>query len=413
MNTKRKGKFKRTEFFLRANLRKTTQRFYCHDCKKYFSIRRRPGCKYSEDIYVETIKRHIEDRSGYRIISKRLRETTKTFISKSTVHNYLKQASLSSRSLISIIKEFNPKLTGFLHLDGKGIKVKGKNKWSLTLFIAQDSMGLPIHQDLMEGENKLAVMNFLDALNKDLNYYPRGIISDMREDIIQAVKEKIPQIPHQFCLTHILRGIDRVVKYQPYHTQASKLLRRLKALRSIFVYPYLNKKESLIAEYRQIKQKIKALKARYRPQLLARRYLRIYVLSKTARKAEQRLKTIKKLKTKFQQQRKILNHINLLIKYKDNIFYHLSHSYMPYTNNTLENLIKQYERRLKTIEGFGNNQEIIKGYLNLMAICYCFKSYTDCRKNNKYKNGKSPLEIAGVSTKSLDWVRFALNKRLS
>ncbi len=36
-----------------------------------------------------------------------------------------------------------------------------------------------------------------------------------------------------------------------------------------------------------------------------------------------------------------------------------------------------------------------------MAISYCFKAYTDCRKNNKHKNGKSPLEVAGVSTKSL------------
>ncbi|MCF7871275.1 MAG: transposase, partial [Candidatus Omnitrophica bacterium] len=196
--------------------------------------------------------------------------------------------------------------------------------------------------------------------------------------------------------------------YQTYYTQASKLLKRLKALNSIFIYPYINKKERIIAEHKQIKQKIKALKKKYKLQLLARRYLRIYVLSNSTRKAEQRLKKIKKLKTKFKQQRKLFNHINLLIKYKDNVFCHLNYNYMPYTNNTLENLIKQYEKRLKTIEGFGNNQSIIKGYLNLMAICYCFKSYTDCKKNNKYKNGKSPLEIAGVFTKSLDWVRYSL-----
>lgn len=176
MNTKRKGKLKKTEFFLPANLRKTTQRFYCHDCKKYFSIRKRPRCKYSEDIYIEAIKRRLEDRSGYRTISKRLRETTKTFISKSGIHNYLKQASVNSRSLISIIRELNPKLAGFLHLDGKGIKVKGSNKHAFTLFIAQDSKGLPIHQDLMEGENKLDVMNFLESLSKGLNYHPLGII---------------------------------------------------------------------------------------------------------------------------------------------------------------------------------------------------------------------------------------------
>jgi hypothetical protein len=75
---------------------------------------------------------------------------------------------------------------------------------------------------------------------------------------------------------------------------------------------------------------------------------------------------------------------------------------MPYTNNQLEKLIKQYERRLKTIEGFGNNLDAVKGYLNLIGICHCFKPYMDCKERNKHKNGLSPLEISGVSTKSLD-----------
>ena len=70
------------------------------------------------------------------------------------------------------------------------------------------------------------------------------------------------------------------------------------------------------------------------------------------------------------------------------------------------------------MEGFGNNLGAIQGYLNLMAICYCFsarggsalgrKPHTDCKDRNKYKNGKNPLELAGFSTKGIDWVRFAL-----
>ncbi|RLG28508.1 hypothetical protein DRN98_09520, partial [Methanosarcinales archaeon] len=95
-------------------------------------------------------------------------------------------------------------------------------------------------------------------------------------------------------------------------------------------------------------------------------------------------------------------------EYKNNIFAHLKTPYLPTTNNQLENLIKQYERRLKTIEGFGKNKQAIEGYLNLMAICYCFKPYTDCRDNHRYKNGKSPLELAGVSIKGMGWVRFIL-----
>jgi len=94
-------------------------------------------------------------------------------------------------------------------------------------------------------------------------------------------------------------------------------------------------------------------------------------------------------------------------------FVHLKYPYLPYTNNQLENLIKQYERRLRTIEGFVKNKQAIEGYLNLMAICYCFKPHTDCKDRNKYKNGKSPLELTGFFTKGIDWVRFALKNRPS
>ncbi|MCD6583232.1 MAG: hypothetical protein J7K71_00890 [Candidatus Omnitrophica bacterium] len=58
-----------------------------------------------------------------------------------------------------------------------------------------------------------------------------------------------------------------------------------------------------------------------------------------------------------------------------------------------------------------------------MGIYQCFKLHTDSRGKNKYKNGKSPFppkvdlpraeELAGVSIKGLDWVRFALKNRPS
>jgi hypothetical protein len=137
--------------------------------------------------------------------------------------------------------------------------------------------------------------------------------------------------------------------------------------------------------------------------------MQILGLSNSLKKAEVRLKKIKKLRNKFKHKKKIYNLITSLIKYKDNIFAHLKYPYLAYTNNQLENLIKQYEKRLKTIEGFGNNPKIIEGYLNLMGIYHCFKPYTDCKDSNRYKNGKSPLELAGVSIKGLDWARFALN----
>jgi DNA repair exonuclease SbcCD ATPase subunit len=250
-------------------------------------------------------------------------------------------------------------------------------------------------------------MKFIDEIEKELNYPFKGIISDMQENIIYSLSLKKPEIPHQFCKTHILRGIDRVLKILPYHNQLSKLLKKLRSLKSAFIHPYSIKKQSLLKELKDTQNKIANLKRKYEDILTLRRYLRIYVLSNTFQKVENRLKRIKRLRIKYKHKKKIYNLITSLIKYKDNIFAHLKIPYLPTTNNQLENLIKQYERRLKTIEGFGKNQKATEGYLNLMGIYQCFKPHTDCRSKNKYKNGKSPLELAGVSIKGLDWVGFA------
>ncbi len=112
-----------------------------------FILRKRKRSKYSYDLFIEMIKRHIKDRTSLRVIAKRLRETTHSKLSSFTVFNAVKRASLNSKLLIEIIKELNPSLTGFLHLDGKAIKIKGGSKHFLTLFISFDSKGFPYTRD--------------------------------------------------------------------------------------------------------------------------------------------------------------------------------------------------------------------------------------------------------------------------
>ena len=47
------------------------------------------------------IKRHIEDRTGLRVIAKRLRETTHSSISAFTVYNAVRKASTVNQTLPS------------------------------------------------------------------------------------------------------------------------------------------------------------------------------------------------------------------------------------------------------------------------------------------------------------------------
>lgn len=70
--------------------------------------------------------------------------------------------------------------------------------------------------------------------------------------------------------------------------------------------------------------------------------------------------------------------------------------YIPRTNNEIENLIRQLNLRLKTIGRF-NHYKYASDYLNVWALMRRFTPFTDCRKPNRHRNGKAPLELAGCN----------------
>ena len=77
------------------------------------------------------------------------------------------------------------------------------------------------------------------------------------------------------------------------------------------------------------------------------------------------------------------------------------------TNNIAENINRQLMRRLKTIESFKGFTSA-ENYLNLYKNYLRFKPYTDCRGDNKVKNGRSPIEIYAVKLKTKDWLKNAV-----
>jgi len=43
--------------------------------------------------------------------------------------------------------------------------------------------------------------------------------------------------------------------------------------------------------------------------------------------------------------------------------------------------------------------------------CYRFREFTDRQRRNKYKNGKSLLQLAKVDTQNINWIRFSQESR--
>lgn len=76
--------------------------------------------------------------------------------------------------------------------------------------------------------------------------------------------------------------------------------------------------------------------------------------------------------------------------------------YVPRYNNDAENLFRQVNLRLKSWNMFRNKTNA-EHYLKAWALARRFTKFTDCKGGmNKLKNGKAPLELAGVSIESID-----------
>ena len=102
--------------------------------------------------------------------------------------------------------------------------------------------------------------------------------------------------------------------------------------------------------------------------------------------------------------------IRFLDRFWENLMMYHAHKRMPRTTNMAENVNKQIERRMKSIEGFqsGRNAD---AYMNLLIAYLRQKPYTDCRGDRKRCNGKSRLECAGIKLESSDWLQNAISKR--
>lgn len=100
--------------------------------------------------------------------------------------------------------------------------------------------------------------------------------------------------------------------------------------------------------------------------------------------------------------------ITLVIDKLFQIVPHYVDGNIPQTNNLAETTIKQYERRLKTMEGFQTTTSS-NNFLNLLTTFLRCKLYTDCKKQNRYKNGQSRLQLADVNMDADKWLFYSPN----
>lgn len=339
-------------------------KFFCYDCGRRSSSVHQ--LKISND--TDKIVKESLERASIRILSRRYQRGKKQIMA--LVHNVTTQAKDS----IWIANHFTPKWSGVLALDGKSIKVYDKlskqlkNKISNNEFFALNRKtwlcgidygtgDLP-HYDIADEETKIDLVMYFQTL-KEIGYPLRVLVCDGNTDIPDSAKHVYGEdIIVQLCTRHFTEALKRHAGALVEHSHTLKIINLIQR----------------IIEAADLEQ--------------AGKYLSLLKQTPRTNRIEKELIAMFKLNS-------------------EKLTAHLLHPeiVIPHTTNDIENLFKQLNLRLKSIGRF-NHWRYARDYLKFWALLRRFTPFTDCRKGRKWRNGKAPIELAGVNITGIDCLRL-------
>jgi transposase-like protein len=383
--------------------RRKVQRFRCRSCGRSFSLRRQKKKRYSWEFALEVTRRHVEERSSYRVLAKRYREDLGVRVSPSSLQRMVVMVGKRCKSPVELSRELELWWRGYFLVDDKHVGVRGKDvRW----YLGVDKTGDIVHAEAFKEPTVTAMGEFFKTLRDDLSYRMKGLTSDQEGIIRWAFRRIFPGKPHQLCVKHALETLDRHLGYSKARRRITSLQRRVRAqLRSL---PDRRSAESarrvweeVKRGYEQIRQERKALK----PVETLRRAIRRVLCAATYRQALSRWANFHR--HRLHRHRAHRQIVDFVAAHWQHLTVHYHHRGMPRTNNIAENTMRQLERRLKTVEGFGTLSSA-RAYVNLLIGYLRTKPFTDCRGSRRYRNGLSRLELAGATLPTHDWLKLCL-----
>lgn len=335
------------------------QRYLCRDCKKSFTLKLFGKRKrYSRDFVESAIKRYVEDNTTLRPVA------NSVGVSRQGLLNWLISYGRGSKSPLETAQELKPHWSGLLGIDGKELSINGN---AFTLLVAQDIRTFdPVFFSVVERENVENARRFFLSIRDVLHYPIKGLVSDLGRGraFIGLAEELFPGIPHQACVVHFWRYVIRTV---PMST------------RSLY----------------------------YKENCIFRNIVKDCLFAKTFQEAEETFHRLLLARDRFTASyhktiiRSLKRHFDLLTA-------HLHHCFLVRDNNITENLIRQLNKKLKQSGGFKNLYSA-HCFLKLWFIYYRFKPFSNSQAS--YRIGKSPLQLAKIKTKNIDWLTFSQRNR--
>jgi transposase-like protein len=392
--TVRNGKRALTTVSFSRHVSRKIQCFHCCSCGKYFTCRRASGKKYTKEFREEIARMHVEERMSYRVISKRVRERLGKTISPTVLCGMVNEVARHSKSSWAIQREYSPRWSGYLIVDDKYLSFNGTKRMSL---VAVDSSGDPIHTEVLEEDSVEGVKDFLLYIRDRLQYPIKGITTDLDPVLDSAITHVFTgEIRHQKCLWHALEIVRRMIGYAQLARRKVQIEKRLDVLSSKTVqWQHEGERDKISQELKEITYQLDRLTA-----LISDIRNLLYAPSQEeTQEIHQNLLR--------REGRKFAAVFNFLDTHLTKLTMHQEDAKLQKTSNIAENLNRQFERRLKTIESF-HSFETAFNYLNLYRNYLRFKPYTDCKGPRAYRNGLCPIELCKVVLSNHDWVKLSV-----
>ncbi len=297
-------------------------------------------------------------------------------LSKNTVSQVVLETAREAKGSIWIAEKFQPKWGNVLSVDGKVIRVfdlfakdyQGTNAEKKYLLKKTWIAGVDVatkdlpHYKVTDGETKTDLFDYFKTLKKEIKYDLKVCVSDGKPEIIESARIVYgSSIGIQLCVRHFIENLKSLLKKE-------KQDRR-------------NETESLIGNIWG---------------------------ALNSEKEDDCFRSLKSLESiqVTRVQKLIFQYLSKNLFLLTTHFRYANQFYVPRYNNDGENLFRQVNLRLKSWNMFRSKTNA-EHYLKAWALARRFTKFTDCKIGmNKLKNGKAPLELAGVNIDRIDYLNL-------
>jgi hypothetical protein len=362
---------------IREITKEKIQRWRCTQCQKRFTFRTQKFRQHFSNIFIqEVVKDFIQGRSSYAVIKER------KDVSVGTLSNWVQQFGTNCMSPVEISVALcfrtHHKWSGILILDAKYLN----RRCLLLLAIDYSTLDIVAHL-VCEAETEANYRKLIEIV-KLCGYTIKAIVSDGEPGIIALTQPKKP--------LWLLKGTRQ------YPRPGMKPA--LSPLPPLSDIPH---QWCTVHAERELKQYVANLSKEERKNIEP--FIHSTLFANTIKQAE---KEREKLLTEVYKYPKIHKTLNaFLVSRWELLTTHftvrVNGRKIPRSTNSIENIISYVNTRLKTMRRLRTNKSAT-AITNLIVVNFRTKSLINTK--NKYKRGKSPLELVSGIKKEFDWMEF-------